>query len=475
MKYKINYLPFIYVFFSIFFISGCQKLVAIDPPTNTITTSQVFSTDEEATSAMAGVYSMMINTQGYPVFAQGGVTILSGASADELQIFSQQNPFYIQFEDNTLQANNANISSLWGQAYSIIYGTNAIIEGLNVSTTVHDSVKHELIGEAEFTRAFCNFYLVNLFGDIPLVTTSNWQKTTLLSRTPVMQVYQTIITDLQDAQKKLPADYSVGKHQRIIPNRWAATALLARVYLYLGRYQDADTEASTIISNSNLYQLTTDPNQVFQINSTEAIWQLQQSKQGFMYNATNEGNTFIPYDSNTAPFALLPDRLLNTFEIGDLRKADWIDSINYMGLGTTYYFPYKYKIGPAQSSPDSAYTEYYMVLRLAEQFLIRAESRAFEGNLKGAITDLNTIRERAHLTDLPNTLNQTQIQTAVAQERRVEFFDEWGHRWLDLKRTGQASVVLSPIKPKWNATALLYPIPYTEITTDPNLTQNTGY
>ena len=115
------------------------------------------------------------------------------------------------------------------------------------------------------------------------------------------------------------------------------------------------------------------------------------------------------------------------------------------------------------------------MLRLAEQYLIRAEAEAEKGQLANAINDINVIRNRAWLGSLPGNLGQTQVLAAIAQENRIEFFAEWGHRWFDLKRTGQANSVLAPIKPFWESTAQLFPIPYTEIQADPNLIQNPGY
>ena len=117
-----------------------------------------------------------------------------------------------------------------------------------------------------------------------------------------------------------------------------------------------------------------------------------------------------------------------------------------------------------------------MVLRLAEQYLIRAEARAQQNtNLTGAIDDLNIIRERAGIPDLLTSLDQPQVLSAVAHERQTELFAEWAHRWLDLKRRDQADVVLSAIKSTWKPTAILYPIPVTELQSDPNLVQNAGY
>jgi hypothetical protein len=121
-----------------------------------------------------------------------------------------------------------------------------------------------------------------------------------------------------------------------------------------------------------------------------------------------------------------------------------------------------------------------MVMRLAELYLIRAEASLLlsAGNKGAAISDLNVLRQRAGLNDLPVTLSAAQVTDAIAQERRVELFAEWGHRWLDLKRTGKASAVLSQIAAKqpWAGDyQLLYPIPATEITNNKNITQNPVY
>jgi hypothetical protein len=115
-----------------------------------------------------------------------------------------------------------------------------------------------------------------------------------------------------------------------------------------------------------------------------------------------------------------------------------------------------------------------VILRLAEQYLIRAEAEANLDNLIGAITDLNMIRNRA---GLPNTTasDKTTILLAIENERQAELFCEGGNRWFDLKRTNRANKILSSEKANWKQSAALYPIPQTEINADPNLTQNIGY
>lgn len=117
-----------------------------------------------------------------------------------------------------------------------------------------------------------------------------------------------------------------------------------------------------------------------------------------------------------------------------------------------------------------------MVMRLAEQYLIRAEARIQQGKLDDGRNDLDAIRHRAGLPNLSTSLTQPALLLAVEQERKVELFAEWGHRWFDLKRTKRADAVLGPIKgANWQSTDTLYPIPSDAIRTNANLTQNEGY
>lgn len=456
-----------------FFVFGCKKSIQIPPPIGTITTSQVFSTDNQALSAVSGIYHKMM--QSGLIITNGGMSIYSGLSADELIPYNQSLSDESQFYKNTLvSTNNVIGSQMWASTYSNLYGANAVMEGLQNYSGVHDSVRRELTGEAEFVRAFYNFYLINLFGSIPLVTTINWHKTNLLGRSPVDQVYQSIIADLKDASSLMGKDYSIGNGERIVPTKWAAMALLARVYLYLGDWEKAIQQADTIIENTSLFNLVSNPDSVFLANSTEAIWQLQQSNVGSTRNATPEGFALIPLvlDSIYPPYVYLSNTLLTSFEPNDKRRIKWVDSTTY--YGSLYYFPYKYKVGPGQAISGAPDAEYYMVLRLAEIYLIRSEAFAQENDLANSSKDLNIIRKRAGLP--PHVASsKSDLLATIAHENRIEFFSEWGHRWLDLKRTGQATSVLSPIKASWIPSAQLYPIPLGDILTDPNLTQNPGY
>jgi len=447
---------------------ACTKLVKIPEPLSTVTTTETFATTAKANSALAGIYNNMMTT-GCP---GAQLSADAGMSADELNYFGSPN----LFQENLLSSTSSVSDIFWTTGYYNVYQANAAIEGLQASTTLTATTKAELTGEAKFLRAFCNFYLVNLYGDVPLLLSTSYSENSLMSRTPKADVYLQIIEDLKQAQAALRNDYSAGNGERIRANSWAATALLARVYLYTGKWDSAEAQSTAIINDAGDFMLVTDLDSISIVNNTEAILQLQQSYNSSTgTSATTDGYTFNPYDENTPPAYYLTDQLLLAFEPNDLRRIAWVDSVNFDdGTGVRpYYYPYKYKI---RTTTADDITEYTVILRLAEQYLIRAEARAHQNNgLQGAIDDLNVIRSRAGLPALNSTLTQSQVLAAVTQERRIEFFGEFGHRWLDLHRTSQADAVLKPIKPNWVPTAILYPIPFSEIQTDPNLTQNPGY
>lgn len=305
--------------------------------------------------------------------------------------------------------------------------------------------------------------MINLFGDVPLITTSDYRLNSTLPRTSKSKVYQQIISDLTDALNLLDTSYITDG--RVRPNKWAAAAMLARVYLYNGDWIDAESEATAVI-NSGIYTLEPDLNNVFLKDSKEAIWQLMPVNPEFN---TYEGNAILQPNNTLPPTYLLTSSLLNAFEAGDRRLAAWVGSRTFQSQ--VEYFPYKYKV----YGNNAPLTEYYMVLRLAEQYLIRAEARAEQNNFEGALQDINEIRNRAGLPDVTYNSQQT-ILAAIEQERRIELFAEWGHRWNDLKRTGRINTVLGALKPAtWQPKDTLWPIPQNEINLNHSLTQNPGY
>lgn len=459
----------------IVFLGSCKKFVTIDLPNNRLVTASVFNNNATATAAITSIYSQMLNGNPGPY----KMALYTGLSGDEFINYATLST-YIQFYQNTLNSVSSGAvgSFIWQPAYNYIYQANSAISGLETSAGVSSKVGQQLAGEAKLIRAFWYFQLTNLFGDVPLVLSTDYKINASLSRAPKAQVYQQIISDLKDAQNLLNSNYvdvsdTITTTERVRPNKWVATALLARAYLYSGDWVNAEAQATALINNTALYSLVSDLNNVFLKNSTEAIWQLMPVPTS-SYN-TPEAYQFIlrgaPQTGDNFNTALSP-QTFNAFETGDNRKTKWVSSIT-VGT-TTYYFPYKYKVYSA-----SAITEYSMVLRLAEQYLIRAESRVQQNNLSAAVADLNIIRNRAGLPGYAGLADKTSLQTAILHERQVELFTEWGHRWMDLKRTASIDAVMSVVTPQkggaWNTNWQLYPIPFTEIQNNSNLSQNPGY
>lgn len=469
---------------------GCRKMIEVPPPSTSINSGNVFALDATAVGAVNSLYgSGKVNISEFYLCA--------GLLADEVDLYVNPGefPFYYQNALNATMSNNP-----WSSIYYSIFTANSAIDGLNSSSTLTPSVKQQLLGETKFVRAYLYFYLINLYGDVPLVLTTDPEVNRLLPRSAQAVVYAQIEQDLKEAQGLLSKSFLNGSltsnsSDRVRPTYWAATALLARVYLYERKFSEAISQSSIIISNSTQFSLPS-LNDTFLKNSSETIWALQPLPSGPPFN-TPEGANFVlpstgPSDNAEYPF-YLSNNVVNAFEKGDARKSSWIGTVS---VGSNNYaYANKYKADRNQV----AVTEYEIVLRLAEQYLIRAEANARLGNVAESIDDLNVLRTRARaaatvavpnpLPNLPTGLSQVQLYVAIEHERQVELFTEFGHRWLDLKRTpgftNTASTRADELMPSiteakggsWSPNSKLYPIPFEQLLRNPNMIndQNPGY
>lgn len=463
---------------------SCKKMVEVPAPPTGLTSENIYTDDATAASVLTAIYtSMASNGQLVSDFNLKQLSLLGSLSADELTLFggaSSPHAVFVRYYQNQLLAGAANVrpTTIWVTVYSHIYIVNLALERLTASTTLTPVVKSQLLGEAHFLRAFYYFYLVNLYGAVPLAVTSDYRINNELRRADISAVYEQIAADLVQAKTLLrdnyvAADANSSATDRARPNKSAAASMLARVQLFRGQWAAAETEASQVIQNS-LYDTVSLVN-TFKKESRETIWQLQPVDQGWN---TSDARLFIlppggPNVSTSNPSPVyLSTSLVNLFEPADQRRTQWTGQVTVNT--TTYTYPWKYK----SATLNAPVTEYTVVLRLAEQFLIRAEARARQNNLPGAKDDLNLIRRRAGLANTPaNT--QEELLTAIYKERQMELFTEWGHRWLDLKRTGKINEVMNPAAPQkgtsWNPNWQWWPLPAYDIFQNPNLTQNEGY
>jgi len=450
-----------WLFLAVSTLVSCKKLIEIpqNPPTQ-ITSAEQFADSATAISAVVGVYTYT-QGQGF-AYSDANLTTSAGLSADELNatLSSDQQAFY----SYTLNSLNSEISSLWQAPYQGLYQVNDVLNGVTNNNNLSASFIKQITGEMKVVRGLYYFNMVNLFGGVPLVTSTDYNITAHQPRVSASAVYTQILSDLTDAVKKLPAKYPSAGRAR--PNLYTALALLAKVHLYQSNWQAAYNEADSVIK-SGVYILTPSPNDVFLDGSSEAIWQLPAVG---AFQATAEAGNFVPYGFGATPNFLVTPFLLNQFEAGDQRLQNWIGTtvVNNQNL----YYPFKYKNILASSTP----VEDYVVFRLGEMFLIRAEAAAELNNLSEALADVNIIRARAGLAaSTADATSQTAVLAAVMKERQTELCFEWGNRWFDLKRTGTAGAILSAEKSGWQSYDSLYPIPQAQIQLNNSLTQNPGY
>lgn len=437
---------------------SCEKFVELGPPPTQTVLSDVFKTDATATSAVLAMYSSSGGSLNSIVLNN---TVYPGMSADDIQ-YNTVSAMYDEFESNAINAatNTLNENNLWATNYQVIKNANNAISGLTTSQTLTKSVKDQLLGEAKFVRAFVYFHLVNMYGDVPmpLKDDASFEENALLSRKPAADVWMQIVTDLKDAETLLPSAYAGTPRARV--NKWAASTLLARAYLYTKDYANAEATATNVI-NSGVYSLPA-PAAAFVNTSNEIILQLSN-----LTGVSTFGANYLAA-TGVVPTYSLYDTIYKSFTAPDLRKTNWA------GVTTVsakpYYFVNKYKVRSGTG------TEFNIVLRFAELYLIRGEARAQLGNVATAKADLDVVRARAGLSALSSTITQAQLLVAIEEERKLEFFGEWGHRWFDLKRTKRVDAVIGGQKgATWSATDALYPIPETQRQANTNLTQNPGY
>lgn len=438
---------------------SCENILEVDPPKGHITTETVFQTEETAEAVVKTLYGKLRND----VLLSGGsngLSVLMGLYADEIDLYSFGNNSLNSFYYHQITSLNQTVEQIWNSCYNLIYMCNLILENLEVSNFTSSYLKDHLKGETLFVRTLINFYLVNLYGNIPYAESANYLSNQKISKTSVKEVFSKMINDLKNAKQFLES--SSTNYERIRADKYAVSALLARVYLYNQNWAEAELESSILI-NSVHFDMENLENE-FLKESTSTIFQLKPQRLG--YNTT-ESSTFRLIDRPT--LYALNQSFISSFEANDLRKQKWITQAS--DGSTTWYGPYKYK----HNGFTGTSMEYSIVLRLSEQYLIRSEARLNLGMRQDAIDDLNEVRKRAGL-ELLHLTSTTDIQAYLLQERKFELFTEHGHRWFDLKRLNKSNEILASVKPNWKDGNILLPIPEKDLNLNSNLLpQNSGY
>ncbi|MDF2192622.1 RagB/SusD family nutrient uptake outer membrane protein [Paraflavitalea sp. CAU 1676] len=446
---------------------ACNKLTDVDEPPGRYT--HPFRDNITANQVMLGIYEKNLLEQGLYF---GHLSRFGGLQGGELALLTTQGD-EADFQYWRLKAMNRHLSPCWTPAYTCIARCNGVLAELPDAPGVEVGVKKYLLGEARFWRALSYFYLVNLWDHVPMVTGTDIGANAQEQQSSPVDVNKLVVADLEAALDLLPTQHPGAVPDSLRRTRielGAARALLARVHLYLGHYAEAAHYASLVIESGTYALAPLDS--VFHYQSRETIFQL---KPVLAIMNTAEGGNFLAF-TGVHPNYELTAATLTSFVPGDGRLAQWTKTVRVGNQDR--YQPFKYQLMKGQPRH-----EYSIVLRLAEQYLIRAEARVQLGDLAGAQTDITTVRRRAAPHDPVTAVTADSLLAALIRERQAELFTEWGHRYFDLKRWWQlpagflhskASTWLMA-QPGWAAYRMRWPIPQQELRKNLQLQQNEQY
>jgi len=375
-----------------------------------------------------------------------------------------------QFENYTIESTNGIVGDYYRSFYNVIFRANTVLE--NLESAGSSAVLFE--GEAKFVRAYANFNLVRLYGDIPLIdqTIDPLNTDLAYTRVPVSQVYELIVSDLNTAVANLNNDY------RTRASRSAAEALLAKVHLTLGNYSEARTLLQNVISSGN-FSLEANFSDVFYNESnSETIFAIGYASGGL--DSQNFSAEWLNAVGRTSGVNYVTADVRAAFEsFGGNRSAVSFrqDASQPEQYQVAKYFPNGELSAPYVSDATKAGND-WIVLRYSDVLLMHVESILAGANETidpDALASFQAVRDRAGLTDAVTIVTKN----ALLNERRVELAFE-NHRLFDLIRFGVAQDVLSAFSTAnglgFTSTDILLPIPQREIGLSLGLlSQNPGY
>ncbi|MGA0559236.1 RagB/SusD family nutrient uptake outer membrane protein [Larkinella sp. VNQ87] len=465
-------------------VTSCKDFLALSPEYQ-ISDQTFYKNQNDFETALVGVYSTFRG-----LFSSSTVLYMTELATDNTEIqWSSPSTNEMQMDQNAVTSTNGFIQGVWSTCLYTISRSNAIInriDGANFDPATKDRIK----GEAKFLRAYSYFYLVRLFGNVPLIDQEFSSPAQVaaadLSLKPSAQVYEVILKDLTEAETLLPAALNT---DRTKASRSTVKAVLGKVYLTLKNYDQAATKLKEVI-DAKQYSLVADYKTLFtngNNNLSESIFEIEYVSGRSMGN--NYSSLFTPAITSMAIFPnnlqgsgrIVPTKdLIRAYEPGDARKAVSVsDSVTLIG-GKKSYSPYGLKFVDFKAIDLSDGSVTFTVLRYADVLLMYAEVLNEQGKPADALPYLNQVRKRANLPDLSG-LSQAALRLAIEKERRVEFLFE-GQRWFDLVRTGRAQAVLNAHYASLNLSfkvddfELIFPIPQNEVDLNPAMVkQNPGY
>ena len=468
-----------YILLAIMLHSGCKKLLDKDP-VDKISIEDTFSDFEGARAALLGVYSAFYNTtyyngkrSAYPDVIGGNIKYSKTGNVD----------LYDEYNLATTAA-ESDMNATYQELYGILNNINYIIEKVPAIADGTVATRNRLIAEATVLRALIHFDLVQLYAQPYGFTTDAshlgisinlepfFVNATQIKRSTVKETYDAIIADLKSAAVMFPGTsvvYTVGSTANYA-NLNTVHALLARVYLSKGDWQNAYTAANAVISN-RAYTLFSNENYVASWmvkNTTESIFEISAPNS---FGGNSYGSYFDISTGNNYLQMATTDDLLNLYTSTDVRGRSSFYN-QFTVNGNKFYFCKKY-------ATSNALATGVKVIRLSEIYLIRAEAAAELGNNVQANADLNVIRRRGDTSAAPlNLTTKNELTEAILLERRKELnlegfllFD-LGRRKKNIIRTDCTAITCNLNYPEAH---YVLPIPEVSVLSNFRMIQNPSY
>jgi hypothetical protein len=399
---------------------------------------------------------------------------------------------------------NSAVEAQWRRYYDGILKCNVVLDGLPAdNASVSAAVRQQVVGQAQFLRAYYYFQLAAIYGNVPLRLKVETPAELQSPAVPQAQIFAQVELDCQAAMNALPATWTgtdVGR-----ATKGAAMALLAKTYLYEQKWTLAAQTAQAVeaLGTYRLLPVFTDNFRAATKNNTEAIFSVQHTA-GLSPNQGNNLNQwFAPRPQNGYGFFWPTQSLVDNFErtsagVVDPRLDYSVGRSGQSFFGATYDptwsgtgYVSKKHLQPLTEIPTTTKGDgnlNFQAIRYADVLLIDAEASNEAGNSANALKALNQVRKRAresylYDTSLPNSgtvptgllpdvtvTDQGQLRDAIRRERRAELALEF-QRFFDITRYGQtyAQQALAD-RPNFNYSRnRFYPIPQSERDTNKGL------
>lgn len=479
-------------------LMGCNDFLKEDPKSFSAA-SVFFKSEDGIKQALNGVYSVMLQyhtwkSRNYVMtfeITTDGTTYL-GTVANRIEL-----------EQYTFTAENGFALSVYQSWFAGVYNTNLFLDQIpdDYKSFTNDEFINRVTAEVRFFRAMFYFYLVQVYGPVPLLNESNYEEELNPSNSTVSKIYDQIVEDLIFAEKYLPNWKALASDEKLRVTRGAAKAALAKVYLTRATsdaaqssdYANAAAKAKDVIDNEG-YELWDDYLAAFHPDNEhgkEDIFSNETTSKKYGWTgATSAFSDAQPlmdiYGKRGYNNFCITEDLYNKFEKGDKRlnsliKGAYKTVYKVTGDTTTYYTPnnnaYPIKYGDPYNTEPGYQGTNMPVLRYADVLLMYAEAEnELNGPTSAAYAAINKVRKRAGIPDLSG-LSKEGFRQALRDERYKELYYE-AVRWFDLVRWGilkeRVEAVKKGVTVNWPKNKYL-PIPQSEIDTNPNLIQNEGY